>query len=75
MRQIDGSVRAELKGQLIAIARLQDEPVQVASSTAIVHLHVLEGDNAGEWPGGIAPPGSLRTGRDSLPSSGPHRPA
>ena len=28
----------------------------------------------GEWPGGISPPGSLRTGRHSLPSSGPHRP-
>jgi hypothetical protein len=25
----------------------------------------------GEWPGGIAPPGSLRTGREGLPSSGP----
>ncbi len=24
----------------------------------------------GEWPGGIAPPGSRRTGRDGLPSSG-----
>jgi hypothetical protein len=28
----------------------------------------------GEWPGGVSPPGSLRTGRDSLPSSGSHYP-
>jgi hypothetical protein len=27
---------------------------------------------SGEWPGGVSPPGSLRTGRDSLPSSGSH---
>ena len=30
---------------------------------------------AGESTGGIAPPAALRTGRDGLPSSGPHRPA
>jgi len=29
----------------------------------------------GEWPGGISPPGSHRTGRDGLPSSGSHRSA
>ena len=29
----------------------------------------------GEWPGGIAPPGSLRTRREPLDSPGSHRPA
>ena len=29
----------------------------------------------GESAGGISPPAALRTGRDSLPSSGPHSPA
>jgi hypothetical protein len=29
----------------------------------------------GEWRTGTSPARSLRTGRDSLPSSGPHRPA
>src|SRR6516164_6948252 len=28
----------------------------------------------GESAGGVSPPAALRTGRDSLPSSGPHRP-
>src|SRR5271169_2233654 len=28
----------------------------------------------GEWPGGIAPPGSRRTRREGLPSPGSHRP-
>src|SRR5260370_12566324 len=28
----------------------------------------------GEWGGEIAPPAARRTGRDSLPSSGPHSP-
>ena len=28
----------------------------------------------GEWPGGIAPPGSLRTRREGLPSPGSHGP-
>ena len=28
----------------------------------------------GEWPGGISPPGSRRTARDSLPSYGSHHP-
>ena len=28
-----------------------------------------------EWPGGIAPPGSLRTGREPLDSPGSHHPA
>jgi len=28
----------------------------------------------GEWPGGISPPGSLRTRREGLPSPGSHRP-
>ena len=30
--------------------------------------------SSGEWPGGIAPPGSLRTRREGLPSPGSHRP-
>ncbi len=30
---------------------------------------------AGESAGGVAPPAALRTGRDSLLSSGPHSPA
>src|SRR5208283_313402 len=30
---------------------------------------------SGEWPGGIAPPGSLRTRREPLDSPGSHRPA
>src|SRR6516164_9025391 len=29
----------------------------------------------GESAGGVSPPAALRTGRDSLPSSGPHSPA
>ena len=28
----------------------------------------------GEWPGGVAPPGSRRTRREGLPSPGSHRP-
>src|SRR5713226_1360432 len=32
------------------------------------------GARGGESAGGIAPPAALRTGRDSLPSSGPHSP-
>jgi hypothetical protein len=31
--------------------------------------------HAGESAGGVAPPAALRTGRDSLLSSGPHSPA
>jgi len=33
-------------------------------------LHVAPG----EWPGGVAPPGSRRTRREGLPSPGSHRP-
>ena len=29
---------------------------------------------SGEWPGGVAPPGSRRTRREGLPSPGSHRP-
>ena len=35
----------------------------------------IAGGHRGESAGGISPPAALRTGRDSLPSSGPHSPA
>ena len=35
----------------------------------------LSGSARGESPGGIAPPGALRTGREPLSSSGSHHPA
>src|SRR5690349_24612708 len=36
---------------------------------------VTQASPPGESAGGVSPPAALRTGRDSLPSSGPHSPA
>ena len=38
--------------------------------TAEVQLQLMAELSPGEWPGGIAPPGSHRSRRDSLPSPG-----
>ena len=35
---------------------------------------LLSQAGSGEWPGGVAPPGSRRTRREGLPSPGSHRP-
>src|SRR5215216_1886080 len=48
------------------------------AQTSVRHppmLPTLSPPRLGESPGGISPPGARRTGRDSLPSSGSHRPA
>src|SRR6185437_6286284 len=37
-------------------------------------LDTLTRSLTGEWPGGVSPPGSLRTGREPLDSSGSHHP-
>ncbi len=42
--------------------------------STLAFLLLFKGLASGEWPGGVAPPGSRRTRREGLPSPGSHRP-
>ncbi len=53
----------------------RDIGIAVGTAVADGPPHRSQHALLGESPGGIAPPGAPRTGRDSLPSSGSHHPA
>jgi hypothetical protein len=70
----------ELRARLTLVALRAQEDGEVArvrgpSAAGLGLPTVLSSRLSGEWPGGVAPPGSLRTRREPLDSPGSHRPA
>ena len=70
--QIDGELRIVRDPPLIM--PIEDLVLSQAAREQVERsVHKLM-QASGEWPGGVAPPGSRRTRREGLPSPGSHRP-
>src|SRR5205809_6792817 len=52
-----------------------DQPASTAGDRPDAPAPAADAEAAGESPGGISPPGALRSGREPLDSSGSHHPA
>ncbi len=57
-----------------ALTELSTNFTDADSQGSVAYATTMSGMHTGEWPGGVAPPGSRRTRREGLPSPGSHRP-
>ncbi len=58
----------------LVLVLVMPAPAKASACDLLNQLGACTPSETGEWPGGIAPPGSLRTRREGLPSPGSHRP-
>ena len=69
--QVAGDV---LRGRKRPLAVARAEGLAAVFTVVLLILLLPSTGVSGEWPGGVAPPGSRRTRREGLPSPGSHRP-